>query len=146
MDWQGGMQMMGEDAVKEESKSFALRLLRVGDKRIAVIKAIRMASGIGLKEAMALETAVRGGDYRVVVEGSFEKVGRAGLLFSEIGSGAVVEICKASEVADRERQLSDTERLLSHIRMARDLASKQDRRRLESMLNGVLTSLEGEGG
>lgn len=142
--------MMGEDSVVEEVESFALRLLRVGDKRIAVIKAIRIASGLGLKEAMALERAVRGGGHRVVVEGSFEKVGRAGLLFSDIGCGAVAEICKASEVTDKERQpsderqLSEHEQLVSHLCMARDLALKQERWSLEDMLAGVLSALEQE--
>jgi ribosomal protein L7/L12 len=141
-----GVQLMdmASEMTPAPSESCALRLLQVGDKRIDVIKAIRISSGLGLKEAMALETAVRNGDPIVVVEGSYEKVTRAAELFADIGSGVVIEVCKASEVADRERQLSEHEQLVSHLRMARDLAIKQGMWHLDNMLAGALSALEQE--
>lgn len=53
----GGVIMAGPAAGGEaevEKDSFDVHLVAVGDKKIAVIKAVRAATGLGLKEAKAL--------------------------------------------------------------------------------------------
>ncbi len=44
----------GEEAAAEEKTSFDVILAAVGDKKIQVIKAVRAATGLGLKEAKDL--------------------------------------------------------------------------------------------
>jgi large subunit ribosomal protein L7/L12 len=44
----------GEEAAAEEKSSFDVVLTSVGDKKIQVIKAVRAATGLGLKEAKDL--------------------------------------------------------------------------------------------
>ena len=44
----------GGAAVEEEQTSFDVILAAIGDKKIQVIKAVRAATGLGLKEAKAL--------------------------------------------------------------------------------------------
>src|SRR4051794_10635550 len=44
----------GEDGAEEESSTVDVVLTEAGDKKIQVIKAVRAATGLGLKEAKAL--------------------------------------------------------------------------------------------
>jgi large subunit ribosomal protein L7/L12 len=44
----------GEDGAEEESSTVDVVLTAAGDKKIQVIKAVRAATGLGLKEAKAL--------------------------------------------------------------------------------------------
>ena len=44
----------GEDAAAEESSTVDVVLTGAGDKKVPVIKAVRAATGLGLKEAKAL--------------------------------------------------------------------------------------------
>ncbi len=44
----------GEAAVEEEQTTFDVILASIGDKKIQVIKVVRAATGLGLKEAKAL--------------------------------------------------------------------------------------------
>ncbi len=58
----GGVMMAGPagggDEAEVEKDSFDVHLVAVGDKKIAVIKVVRAATGLGLKEAKALVDAV----------------------------------------------------------------------------------------
>jgi large subunit ribosomal protein L7/L12 len=61
----GGMMMMAPGAgggaaaeVKEEQTEFAVELTGFGDKKIGVIKVVRAATGLGLKEAKDLVEGV----------------------------------------------------------------------------------------
>ncbi len=47
----------GEAAVEEEQDSFTVVLAAIGDKKIQVIKVVRSATGLGLKEAKELVDA-----------------------------------------------------------------------------------------
>ena len=49
-----GTPAAGEDGVAEESSTVDVVLTAAGDKKIQVIKAVRAATGLGLKEAKAL--------------------------------------------------------------------------------------------
>ena len=44
----------GDDAAEEESSTVDVVLTAAGDKKIQVIKAVRAATGLGLKEAKAV--------------------------------------------------------------------------------------------
>ena len=44
----------GGDAAEEEQTAFTVQLTGAGDKKIQVIKVVRAATGLGLKEAKAL--------------------------------------------------------------------------------------------
>ena len=44
----------GEEAAEEEQTAFDVLLAAIGDKKIQVIKVVRAATGLGLKEAKAL--------------------------------------------------------------------------------------------
>jgi len=44
----------GQDEPEEEQTAFTVQLLAAGDKKIQVIKVVRAATGLGLKEAKAL--------------------------------------------------------------------------------------------
>src|SRR5213075_1998992 len=50
----GGAAAAGGDGVEEESSTVDVMLTGAGDKKIQVIKVVRAATGLGLKEAKAL--------------------------------------------------------------------------------------------
>ena len=57
----GGVIMAGPaggDEAEVEKDSFDVHLVAIGDKKIAVIKVVRAATGLGLKEAKAIVDAV----------------------------------------------------------------------------------------
>jgi len=87
----GGAVMMaaggGDAAEEEEQTEFDVILASIGDKKIAVIKAVREATGLGLKEAKAV---VDGAPGAVKEKISKEDADQLKALLEE--AGAAVEI------------------------------------------------------
>lgn len=76
-----------EETAKEEKTSFSVELRVTGDQKIAVIKVLREAIGLGLKEAKDLADAAP----KLVKEG-LEKAAAEDLKKKLEGVGATVEI------------------------------------------------------
>lgn len=124
--------MLGE----MEPEPQALLLTGVGEKYIQVIKEVRIASGLGLKEAKNLVDRARAGHKELVIIGPIEVVEQASKRLTD--AGATVEIHLAADLEEAQRATSDAERLGSYIRQARDLAAKLHRGTLSNLLHDAL--------
>ena len=77
----------GEAAAAEEKDDFDIVLASVGDKKVNVIKAVRAATGLGLKEAKAVVDGAPG-----VVKAGVSKDEAAELKAALEEAGATVEV------------------------------------------------------
>ena len=127
---------MADVAQIEGPEPQAVLLTEVGEKYIQVIKEVRIASGLGLKEAKDLVDRVRVARKELVIIGPIEVVEHTSKRLTD--AGATVEIHLAADLQEAQRATSDAERLGSYIRQARDLAAKLHRDTLSSLLHDAL--------
>lgn len=76
----------------QEKTSFNVALTDTGDKKIAVIKEVRAATGLGLKEAKELVDSVSAGGKPATVKENLKKEDAESLKKSLEGAGAKVSL------------------------------------------------------
>jgi hypothetical protein len=124
------------ETTEEPELTYALLLTGVGEKKIEVIKEVRAASGLGLRESKELTDKVQGGWRKTVVIGPIQVVQRVARNLESVGG--TTEIHPAEEIAIQERYVLDEERLQAHVRAARELAGKLHLDTIASLLDDVL--------
>jgi Ribosomal protein L7/L12 C-terminal domain len=125
---------------EEDEPTYALLLTGVGKYKIQVIKEVRSASGLPLKEAKGLTDQVQGGWRKTVVIGPMQVVQRVASNIETAGGS--VEVHLASEIAIQERYVLDSDRLRAHIKAAAELAGKLGRDSVKASLLDALDSTD----